>query len=60
MVFFGVLPLVDMIIAAKLLIVVVWIGAGFSKFGRHFTNVVPPMVSNSPSMSFKVTLGGSW
>ena len=59
MVFFGVLPLVDMIIAAKLLIVVVWIGAGFSKFGQHFTNVVPPMVSNSPSMPFKVTLGGS-
>lgn len=48
MVFFGALPFVDMIVAAKLLICAVWIGAGVSKFGRHFTNVVPPMVSNSP------------
>ena len=47
------LPFVDMIIALKLLIVVVWVGAGLSKFGKHFSNVVPPMVSNSPSMPFK-------
>ena len=33
------LPFVDMIIALKLLIVVVWVGAGVSKFGLHFTNV---------------------
>ncbi|MCW2689913.1 MAG: conserved hypothetical rane protein [Mycobacterium sp.] len=52
-VFFTVLPFVDMIIALKLLIVVVWVGAGVSKFGKHFSNVVPPMVSNSPSMPFK-------
>src|SRR5271157_5995125 len=51
--FFTVLPFVDMIIALKLLIVVVWVGAGVSKFGKHFSNVVPPMVSNSPSMPFK-------
>ncbi|HTF49159.1 MAG TPA: DUF3556 domain-containing protein [Pseudonocardia sp.] len=51
--FFAALPFVDMIIALKLLIVVVWIGAGFSKFGKHFANVVPPMVSNSPFMPFK-------
>ena len=37
-----------MIIALKLLIVVVWIGAGVSKFVRHFSRVVPPMVSNTP------------
>jgi hypothetical protein len=49
-VFFAFLPFVDMIIAAKLLICVVWIGAGVSKFGKHFTNVIPPMVSNSPSI----------
>lgn len=48
LVFFTVLPFTDMIIAAKLLICVVWIGAGVSKFGLHFTHVVPPMVSNSP------------
>jgi uncharacterized membrane protein YkgB len=51
--FFTVLPFVDMIIALKLLIVVVWVGAGVSKFGKHFANVVPPMVSNSPAMPFK-------
>jgi hypothetical protein len=53
LVFFAFLPFVDMIIAAKLLICVVWIGAGVSKFGRHFTNVVPPMVSNSPCVPFR-------
>jgi uncharacterized membrane protein YkgB len=50
--FFTALPFVDMIIALKLLIVVVWVGAGVSKFGKHFSNVVPPMVSNSPSVPF--------
>lgn len=38
----------DLVIAAKLLIVTVWIGAGCSKFGLHFANVIPPMVSNAP------------
>ena len=51
--FFTVLPFVDMIIALKLLIVVVWVGAGVSKFGKHFSNVIPPMVSNSPAVPFK-------
>lgn len=53
MVFFTVLQFVDMIIALKLLIVVVWVGAGVSKFGKHFSNVIPPMVSNSPAIPFK-------
>ncbi|WP_083880871.1 DUF3556 domain-containing protein [Nocardia araoensis] len=53
LVFFTVLPFVDMIIAAKLLICAVWIGAGVSKFGRHFGNVVPPMISNSPGVPAK-------
>ncbi|MGV9720341.1 DUF3556 domain-containing protein [Nocardia beijingensis] len=53
LVFFAVLPFVDMIVAAKLLICAVWIGAGVSKFGRHFSNVVPPMVSNSPGVPAK-------
>lgn len=59
LVFFGTLGFVDMVVAAKLLIVVVWIGAGVSKLGRHFTNVVPPMLSNSPclpSRAFKRAL----
>jgi uncharacterized membrane protein YkgB len=51
--FFTVLPFVDMIIALKLLIVVVWVGAGVSKFGMHFGNVIPPMVSNGPAIPFK-------
>ena len=53
LVFFAVLPFTDMIIALKLLIVAVWMGAGFSKLGRHFANVVPPMVSNSPGVPFR-------
>ncbi|MDT0469560.1 DUF3556 domain-containing protein [Streptomyces gibsoniae] len=53
LVFFAFLPFVDMITAAKLLIVSVWVGAGVSKFGRHFTNVVPPMISNSPCVPGK-------
>ncbi|WP_024794939.1 DUF3556 domain-containing protein [Tomitella biformata] len=48
MVFFAALPFVDMIIALKLLIVIVWMGAGVSKLGRHFSMVVPPMISNTP------------
>ena len=48
LVFFTVLPFVDMIIALKLLIVVVWVGAAFSKLGRHFVFVIPAMISNTP------------
>lgn len=47
-VFASVLDHVDLIVAAKLLIVTVWVGAGVSKFGLHFVNVIPPMVSNAP------------
>jgi hypothetical protein len=47
-----VLPMIgdytDMIIALKLTIIVSWVGAAISKFGRHFTNTVAPMVSNTP------------
>jgi uncharacterized membrane protein YkgB len=53
LIIFAVLPFVDMIIALKLLIVVVWVGAGVSKFGKHFSNVIPPMVSNSPLVPFR-------
>lgn len=48
MVFFAGLGVVDMIVALKLLIVTVWVGAGVSKIGPHFSRVVPPMVSNTP------------
>jgi uncharacterized membrane protein YkgB len=53
LVFFAFFPFVDMIVAAKLLIVIVWVGAASSKFGRHFANVIPPMVSNTPWLLFK-------
>ncbi|MGN6160472.1 MAG: DUF3556 domain-containing protein, partial [Marmoricola sp.] len=39
---------VDLVVVFKIIIVVVWLGAGTSKLGEHFINVVPPMVSNSP------------
>ncbi|MFD1860801.1 DUF3556 domain-containing protein [Aeromicrobium camelliae] len=58
--FFGVLTHhVDMILAAKIAMVTIWMGAGVSKFGHHFTNVVPPMMSNTPwltSRRFKRSL----
>lgn len=53
LVFFAVLGFTDMIVACKMLIVVVWVGAGFSKLGKHFSNVIPPMVSNSPFIPSK-------
>ncbi len=53
LIFFSALPFVNMIIAGKLLIGTVWFWAGVSKFGLHFTNVIPPMMSNSPAIPFK-------
>jgi uncharacterized membrane protein YkgB len=41
---------IDLIVAFKLIICIIWIGAGISKLGEHFINVVPPMVSNQPGM----------
>lgn len=50
--FFAVLPTLgtfaDMMIAGKLAIVTSWVGAAVGKFGRHFTLVIPPMLSNTP------------
>src|ERR1700759_2130063 len=53
LIFMAFFPFVDMIVAAKLLIVIVWFGAGFSKCNRHFPNVLPPMVSNVPWLASK-------
>ncbi|GAA4094293.1 DUF3556 domain-containing protein [Nocardioides kongjuensis] len=44
----SVLTFVDFVVAAKLVIVIVWVGAAISKMNAHFENVVPPMVSNAP------------
>lgn len=51
-VLFATLGYVDMLVALKLVIVVVWVGAGISKIGHHFGQVVGPMVSNSPANPF--------
>ncbi len=48
LVFMSLLSFVDMIVALKLLIVSVWVGAGVAKIGRHFEHVIPPMLSNTP------------
>lgn len=56
---FAMFSFVDMIVAVKVAMVVVWMGAGVSKFGRHFSNVVSPMMSNAPwltSTRFKQSL----
>lgn len=39
---------IDLVVVFKIVICVVWIGAGVSKLGEHFTLVVPVMVANSP------------
>ena len=51
--FFATLPFTDMVIACKLLMIAIWLWAGVSKFGHHFTNVVPVMMSNAPIMFSK-------
>ena len=51
--FFAVLGFVDMIVAVKIAMVIIWMGAGVSKFGRHTTNVVAPMLSNTPWITSK-------
>ena len=53
LIFFAFFPFVDMVVAAKILIVTVWVGAAVSKIGRHFGHVIPPMVSNTPWMPSK-------
>ena len=42
------LPGPDMIVAAKLIMLVIWWGAATSKLNRHFPYVVEVMMSNSP------------
>ncbi|MGH3457601.1 DUF3556 domain-containing protein, partial [Aeromicrobium sp.] len=42
------LPFVDMIVAAKLIMVAIWWGAATSKLNRHFPYVVSTMMANAP------------
>ena len=49
MLYFGLFSnFVDMVIAAKIAIVVIWMGAGFSKFNHGFSSTVAIMAQNSP------------
>ena len=41
---------VDMIIAAKLVFLVIWMGAATSKLNKHFPFVISTMMSNNPLM----------
>lgn len=43
--------IVNMIVACKILMAIIWIGAGISKINHHFLQVVPPMMSNTPWLS---------
>ncbi|MEV5833528.1 DUF3556 domain-containing protein [Nocardia sp. NPDC052112] len=43
----------DMIVAAKLVFVVIWMGAATSKLNKHFPFVVSTMMSNSPVFRLK-------
>jgi hypothetical protein len=54
LIFFAFYPtFADMVVAAKLLIVCIWLGAGVSKMNPHFEMVIPPMVSNTPWLPLK-------
>jgi hypothetical protein len=41
-------PGADIIVAAKLVMLVIWMGAATSKFNKHFPFVISTMMSNSP------------
>ncbi len=43
----------DMIVGLKLIIVLIWWGAAFSKLNQHFPHVVAVMMSNSPILRAK-------
>lgn len=47
------LPGADMIVAAKLVMVAIWIGAATSKLNRHFPYVVATMMGNNPLIRWK-------
>ncbi len=43
----------DMVVGLKLVIVLIWWGAAFSKLNQHFPHVVAVMMSNSPILRVK-------
>ncbi|MFY9917416.1 MAG: DUF3556 domain-containing protein [Mycobacterium sp.] len=48
-------PATDAIVAAKLVMVVMWVGAAASKLNRHFPFVLAVMMSNSPAIRARWT-----
>ena len=44
---------VDMIIAAKVVFLVIWMGAATSKLNKHFPFVISTMMSNNPLIRTK-------
>lgn len=54
LIFFAFFPPVDMVVAAKMLIVLVWVAAGVSKLTKNFAFVIPPMMCNAPWMPRRV------
>ncbi|MGB8387980.1 DUF3556 domain-containing protein [Mycobacterium sp.] len=44
---------VDMIVAAKVVFLVIWMGAAISKLNKHFPFVISTMMSNSPVVRFR-------
>lgn len=49
-----VLTYTDLIVATKVAIVLIWVGAAVSKMNLHFEHVVPPMVSNAPFIPHRI------
>ncbi len=47
------LPGLDMIVAAKIIMLLIWWGAATSKLNRHFPHVVQVMMSNNPLLRSK-------
>jgi hypothetical protein len=47
------MPAVDMMVAAKLVMVAIWIGAATSKLNKHFPYVVATMMGNNPLIRWK-------
>jgi hypothetical protein len=45
---FAAVDVVDMILAAKLVCLIIWVGAATSKLTRHFPFVISTMMSNNP------------
>lgn len=53
-------PYIDMIVAAKLIMMALWWGAATSKLNKHFPFVVATMMSNAPLVRVKAVKRALW